>query len=153
MRLRAWRDNGRPRGGRLLAQELVDARDRLVDRPLGTETVDHDALDGLRPDLLAIDHAVSPLAGDDLIAVVTWPGQELHGRGHPVRVARVEPERLLDQRRHRRHEAVPGEVEPVREPALADQETHELLGRRGVPAVPEDGGLDVVSLDGERLAA
>ena len=55
---------------------------------------------------------------------------------HPVRVARVEPERLLEQRRHRRQDAVAGEVEPVRQPALADQEAHELLRGRDVPAVP-----------------
>ena len=43
-------------------------------------------------------------------------------------VARVEPERLLEQLRHRRQHALTGEVEIVREPALADEETHELLG-------------------------
>jgi hypothetical protein len=73
-------------------------------------------------------------------------------RGHPVRVARVEPERLLKQSRHRWEKAVPGEVEPVREPALADQKAHELLGGRDVPAVLEDHSLVNSSYDGERLA-
>ena len=78
--------------------------------------------------------------------------QKLHGRRHPVRIARVEPERLLQQRRHRRHDAVAREVEPVREPALADQEPHELLRGRNVPAALEDGSLDMPGPDGERLA-
>jgi hypothetical protein len=45
-----------------------------------------------------------------------------------------------------------GEVEVVREPALADQEMYELLGGRDVLAVFKDRGAVERSLDGERLA-
>ena len=53
-----------------------------------------------------------------------------------MRVARVEPERLLEQLRHRRQEAVAGEVEIVGEPALVDQEADELLGEGDVARRP-----------------
>src|SRR4051794_37626869 len=110
MCLLARRGNGRARGGRLLAQELLDARDRLVDRLIGGEAVDDDPVNRLRPNVLLVHQTVPPLARGDLVAVKVWSGQELHGRGHAVRVARVEPERLLEQRRHRWEEAIPGEV-------------------------------------------
>jgi hypothetical protein len=41
---------------------LLDARDRLVDRLLGAEAVDHDAMDRLRPDALLLYETVPPLA-------------------------------------------------------------------------------------------
>ena len=67
-------------------------------------------------------------------------GQELHGRGHAVRVARVEPERRIEQLRHRRQVALGGEVKIVREPAVLDEEAHELLGQRNMPAGLEGYG-------------
>ena len=106
----------------------------------------------LRPDVLPHHEQVSRIAGRDRIIVGARAGQELDRRGHVVRVARVEPERLLEQLRHRRHDAVAGEVEPVREPAVLDQEAHELLGQRNVPARLEDRGRIEAGPDGERLA-
>src|SRR5687768_18417843 len=90
--------------GRLLAQDLLDARDRLVDCLLGAETISDDAMDRLRPDPLRNRPTVPPVAGDlrILVRVVARPGEELHGRGHSVRVPRVEPERRLEQAGHRR---------------------------------------------------
>ena len=46
----------------------------------------------------------------------------------------------IEQLRHRRQEALAGEVELVREPALADQKAHELLGQANVPASLEGRG-------------
>ena len=68
--------------------------------------------------------------------------RDLHHRSHVMRVARVEPERLLEQLRHRRQQALAGEVEIVREPALGHQEAHELLGRVDVAAGLEDRGRE-----------
>ena len=68
------------------------------------------------------------------------PRSDLHHRGHAVRVARVEPERLLEQLRHRRQHALAGEVEIVGEPALGHEEADELLGGVDVAAVLEDHG-------------
>jgi hypothetical protein len=82
---------------RLLAEYLLDSRDRLIDGPLGADALGHDAVDCLRPDALRLRHLVPPLARDRRVAVVAvaaGPGQELQGRDHPVRVARVEPERM-----------------------------------------------------------
>jgi hypothetical protein len=45
-----------------------------------------------------------------------------------VRVARVEPERRLEQLRHRRQHALAGEIEVVGKPTLGHQKTDELLG-------------------------
>jgi hypothetical protein len=66
-------------------------------------------------------------------------------------VARVEPERRLEQLRHRRQRALLGKVAVVREPALANQEAYELLGGSGVLAGPEDREAIERGLDGERL--
>ena len=44
-----------------LAQDLLDARDRVVDRLLGADALDCDAVDRLRPHAFAVDQAVSPV--------------------------------------------------------------------------------------------
>ena len=71
-----------------------------------------------------------------------WLGQDLDRRTHAVRVARIEPERLLDQLAHRRYEAVAGEVQPMGEPTFLGEEAHEVLGERRAPAGLEDHGRD-----------
>ena len=48
----------------------------------------------------------------------------------------------IEQLRHRRQQALAGEVEIVREPALRHQEAHELLGRGDVAASLEDHGRE-----------
>ena len=48
--------------GRSLRQDLLDARDRLVDRLLGADALGGDAVDGLRPDPLVLDPVVPPVA-------------------------------------------------------------------------------------------
>src|SRR3954452_24292666 len=85
-----------PRRGRLLTQELLHLRNRLVGRLLGGEAVGHDAVDGraeapertlaLETDVLLPVEAVE--APDVRLA------QELHHRLQPVRVAGIEPEGL-----------------------------------------------------------
>jgi hypothetical protein len=47
---------------------------------------------------------------------------------------------------------IAGKVEIVREPALGDQEAHELRGQGNVPARLEDRGRHEAGSDGERLA-
>ena len=42
----------------LLAQDLLDARDRLVDRLLGADALGGDAVDRLGPDALVLDPVV-----------------------------------------------------------------------------------------------
>ena len=81
-----------------------------------------------------------PLVVADLDVHQVWLGQDLDRRAHAVRVARVEPERLLDQLAHRRHEAVAGEVQPMGEPAFLGKEADEVLGERRIPAGLEDHG-------------
>ena len=73
------------------------------------------------------------IASGGPIAVGTRAGQELHRRGHVVRVARIKPERLIEQLRHRRQHALPREVEVVSEPTFAYEKAHELLGQGDVP--------------------
>src|SRR4051812_6012841 len=138
--------------GRLLAQELVDTRDRLVDRPLGRDALGRDAVNRLRPDALCLNQLMPPLARSYRVAVATRLAQELDSRRHSMRVAWVEPERLLEQRRQRRQVAVPSEVEPVRQPALAHQEAHELLGHLLVPASLDHRDLGGLCEDGQGLA-
>ena len=46
----------------------------------------------------------------------------------------------VEQLRHRRQNALAGEVEPVGEPALGHEEADEVLGGRDVAAVLEDHG-------------
>ena len=43
----------------------------------------------------------------------------------------------FEQRRHRGEETLPGEVEPVGEPAIADQKADEVLCRRAMAAALE----------------
>jgi hypothetical protein len=45
----------------LFAQNLLDARDRLVDRLLGADALGDDAVDRLRPDCLLVDQLVPPM--------------------------------------------------------------------------------------------
>jgi hypothetical protein len=60
-----------------------------------------------------------------------------------VGVARIEPERRLEELWHRWEKALAGEVEIVGEPALGHEEADELLGGLDVVAVLEsDGGKD-----------
>jgi hypothetical protein len=73
----------------LLIQDLMHARDRLVDSSLGAETVGHDAVHRLGPDAFRLDQLVSPLTGCGRLAVVVGVAQELHDRCHTVRVVRV----------------------------------------------------------------
>ena len=67
--------------------------------------------------------------------------QGLHRRLQPVRVARVEPERLVEHPLGRRQEPVAGARQVGLEPAVRDQEAHELFSRFRVPAVLEDHAL------------
>ena len=69
------------------------------------------------------------------------PGQDLDGRADAVRIARVQPERLLDQLAHRRQPLVAGEVETVGEPAFLGQEADELDGEPRISAGLEDDSL------------
>ena len=95
---------------------------------------------------------VSRIAGGDRIPVGARAGQELDRRGHVMPVARVEPERLVEQLRHRRQQALAGEVEIMREPALLHEEAHELLGQGDVSARLEGRRRIEAGPDGERLA-
>ena len=54
--------------------------------------------------------------------------RDLHRRSHTVRIAGIEPERLVEQLGHRRQQALAGEVEIVGKPAFRYQEADELLG-------------------------
>ena len=59
----------------------------------------------------------------------------------------VQPEWRIEQLRNRWQHALAGEVEIVRQPALADQEAHELLGGATLLAVLEDhSAIDNVSM-------
>ena len=62
--------NGHPRRPRLLAQDLLDPRDRLVDRLLGADALGGDAVDRLAPRALLPDRAVPPVAERLRIVVV-----------------------------------------------------------------------------------
>src|SRR4051812_8609679 len=90
------RDLGSPRRHRLLAEGPPDAGDRLVDNLLGAEAVGHDAVHGRAE----VEGRTLALDTDRLLPVeaVGAPdvrlAQGLHCRLLPVRVARVEPERL-----------------------------------------------------------
>ena len=55
-----------------------------------------------------------------------------------MRVARIQPERLVDQRRHCRQEAFGREVEIVSKPAIGHEKTDERLGHSDVGTVLED---------------
>src|SRR5687768_9829362 len=110
-------------------------------------------MNGLPPDALLVYPGVPPVTRSYVVeARVTGLCQKLDGRRHPMWIVWVQPERLLQQRWHRRHDAVAGEIEPMGEPALAGQETHELFRDRNVPALLEDGTIDIPGPDGERLA-
>jgi hypothetical protein len=105
------------------------------------------------PGQLLRDLVVAPVARDRGVVVVRGARRDLHRRGHAVRVARVEPERCLAQFRHRRHKSLASEVEVVGEPALCDEEAHELLGGIGVAALPEDRRSPEQAHDRKSLAA
>jgi hypothetical protein len=62
------------------------------------------------------------------------PDQDLHGGMHAMPIACVQPERLLDERAHRRQQPVAREVEPMSEPSLLDEKAHEVAGERRVTA-------------------
>ena len=81
-----------------------------------------------------------PFVVADLHVYQLLPGQDLDSRTHAMWVARVEPERLLDQLAHRRHEAVAGEIQPMGEPAFLGKEADEVAGERGISAGLEDDG-------------
>src|SRR4051812_1324617 len=83
--------------GLLLRQDLLDPRDRLVDRLLRADALGGDAVDGVRPDRLPLDDNVPPIAGGHSIVVGAGVGQELHRSDHAVRIARVEPEWLVEE--------------------------------------------------------
>src|SRR5687767_5768385 len=102
---------GPPRRPRLLAQDLLDPRNRLVDRPLGADAFGGDAVQGLRPDMLLPNPVVSPVARYLSVVVKERARADLHDRGHPMRVPRVEPERRIEQLLHRWQHALAGEVE------------------------------------------
>jgi hypothetical protein len=121
----------------LLAQDLLDPGDSLINRLLGSDAVGGDAVDRLRPDPLLPNAPISPVARDAGVVVFHWARADLHYAGHPMRVARVKPERLIEQLLHRRQHPFTGEVEIVREPALGDEETDELLGVGDVAALLE----------------
>src|SRR5690242_2074152 len=92
-------ERGRDRG-QLLVHTLPDAGDRLVDRLLGREAIDGGPVD----DLALEPPPVEPPA---LQARLLLPGEPINGevrlghglyrRAQPVRVARIEPERLVEQ--------------------------------------------------------
>ena len=88
------------------AQDLLDLGDRLVDRLLGAHALGGDAVDRLGPDVLVVDLVVPQIARGSSVIVPHWARLGLHNRGHVVRVTRVEPERLLEQRRDRRQHAL-----------------------------------------------
>ena len=75
---------------------------------------------------------------------------DLHRRAHAVGVARVQPERLLDQLAHRRQNFISGEIEPVREPAFLGQEPDEVAGKRRIRAGLEDHSAKQGTIDDER---
>jgi hypothetical protein len=109
-------------------------------------------MDRLRPDPLCKDALVPQIAGDCEITVLQRARGGLHRRGHAVRVARIEPERLVEELLHRRQHALAGEVEVVGKPALGHKEAHELLGGRDVAAILEDHSDGDGALDRKRLA-
>src|SRR5918993_1204612 len=78
----------------LIAEDLLDAGDRLIDRLLGANALGDDAMDRLPPDRLVDDLVVPQIARGDGVVVSQPAGLGLHHRGHVVLVARVEPERL-----------------------------------------------------------
>jgi hypothetical protein len=56
-------------------------------------------------------------------------GHDLDRRAHPVRIARIEPEGLVDQLANRGQVVVAGEIQPMGEPALLSKEADKpLLG-------------------------
>ena len=123
---------GRSFGVPSLRQDLLDAGDRLVDRLLGADALGDDPVDGLTPDALVRDWVRFPFVVADIHVHQVLPGQDLDRRTHAVRVARVEPERLVDQLAHRRQVAIAGEIQPVGEPAFLGEEADEVLGERRV---------------------
>ena len=86
-------------------------------------------------------------AHDRAASVASWPASPRHAVG----VARVEPERRVEQLRHRRQDALAGEVETVHEPAFGHEKAHELLGGWRRAAVLEDHSLED-ALDWKSLA-
>ena len=86
----------------------------------------------------ALDLVVPPLAGGAVYSSASRPRLDLHRRSDAVRIAGIEPERLVKERWHRRQNELPREVEPMREPAVGHQEADELLGGRDVATVLEN---------------
>src|SRR5688572_6999811 len=82
---------------RLLLQDLLDARDRLVDRLLGADAFGGDAMNGPAPDVLLPDPTRPPFIVQQLHVHEVWPRHDLDCCAHAVRVVRVEPERLVDE--------------------------------------------------------
>ena len=70
----------RASSGRLLAQDLLDARDRLVDRLLGADALGHDAVDRLAPRRSPARPGRAAIRQSRSVVVSVRPGQELHGR-------------------------------------------------------------------------
>ena len=101
----------------------------------------------LRPDVLVIDLAVPQIARSCGVIVSQRPRGGLHRCGHAMRVAGVEPERAVEERRNRRQHALAGKVEIVHEPAIGHEEVDELLGGGDVAPVFEDHGLRVAPFD------
>jgi hypothetical protein len=79
-------------------------------------------------------------------------GQDLDRRAHTMRIARVQPERLLDELAHRRQPSVTGKRQPVGDPAFLSQEADELAGESRIGALLEDDGVDEPTVDDKRLA-
>ena len=80
----------------LLAQDLLDPGDRLVDRLLGLSPRRRRGARRCARSVAQPNPKRRHSRPDAPPAIVVRLGQDLHRRAHPVRVARVEPERLLD---------------------------------------------------------
>jgi hypothetical protein len=102
--------------------------------------------------VLLPDPARPPFLVADGARDVVRPGHDLDRRAHAVRVARIQPERLLDQLAHRWQQAVAGKVQPMRKPAILRQEANERLGQLMIDAFLEDHGARDEPDDDDRLA-
>jgi hypothetical protein len=147
---RAWRDydpeDAIVRAFGLLRQDLLDPQDRLVDRPLGADAFGDDAVHRIAPDVSLPDLARAPFIVPHPGVVQLLPaGQRLDRRPHPVRIVRIQPERLVDELAHWRQEAIAGECQPVREPAALGEEADEVAGECRIAAGLVGGAADIDS--------
>jgi hypothetical protein len=79
--------------GGLFAEDLFDARDRLVRRGLGAPAIDYDATDGSLPDLLCDGLLLAPI--DGVWLSYRWMRGHLTPQNGSMRVGGVGPERRL----------------------------------------------------------